>query len=62
MRAREFDVDLINRYEEGLLSDAETVVMFQKLVDCSLIGQMRGHYMRMAEALKRAGFITGTII
>lgn len=52
------DVDLLMRYEEGLLDEEETVELFQGLVDTGLAWQLQGHYGRTAQALIEAGVVT----
>lgn len=50
--------DLIITYEEGLLSPAETIELFQKLVDNGMAWTLQGHYGRTAQAMIDAGLVT----
>jgi hypothetical protein len=45
-------------FESGELSDEDTVVLFQALVDQNLAFQMQGSYGRMARDLYEAGLIS----
>ena len=45
------------RYEEGELSEEETIEFFQSLVDSTLLPYLQGSYSRTALALLRAGLI-----
>jgi hypothetical protein len=51
------DLDLIIAYEQGELSDAEIVLLFQDLVDSGLAWQLQGHYGRTARDLIEAGYV-----
>lgn len=53
--------DLLDRliaYEEGWLSEPETVQLFQQLIDAQLVEMLQGSYGRMAQALIEAGRCT----
>lgn len=50
------NIDKIISYEEGEMSDEETVEFFQELINSGLCWQLQGHYGRMAMALIDAGF------
>jgi len=51
-------VETIMAYEQGALSDEDTVALFQRLVDTGLAWQLQGSYGRTAAAMIRAGLVT----
>jgi hypothetical protein len=51
------DLDDMIAWENGMLDDAETVDLFQRLTDSGLAWQLQGAYGRQADALLRAGYI-----
>lgn len=54
--AKPFDqLSAIIAHEQGDLDDAETVELFQKLIDTGLAWKLQGHYGRTAMALIEAG-------
>lgn len=54
------DIDKIIAYEQGELSEQDTINMFQGLVDSGQAWTLQGHYGRTATALIEAGYITGS--
>lgn len=52
-------VDSIIAYEQGELTEDETVEMFQHLLDTGKISALQGHYQRTAAALIEAGYCRG---
>jgi hypothetical protein len=52
------EVDLIMAYEQGELSDDETIDLFQRLINSGLVWQLQGHYGRTAHALIQGGYCT----
>lgn len=51
-------LDKIIAYEEGTLNEADTIDLFQELVNSGLVWSLQGHYGRTAHALLEAGLIT----
>lgn len=49
-------VDQIIAYEQGDLSDDETIALFQDLINSGLAYQLQGSYGRTANALIEAGY------
>lgn len=53
-------VGLIMAYEEGGLSDEETLTLFAHLIKNGMAWKLQGHYGRTAAALIEGGYITAT--
>jgi hypothetical protein len=51
-------IDNIIAYENGELSQEDTIELFQELVDSGEVYALQGHYGRMAATLIEAGYIT----
>ncbi len=50
-------VDDVMAFENGEMSEEDTIVFFQGLVDSGLAWKLQGSYGRMAAALIRAGHV-----
>jgi hypothetical protein len=44
-------------YEQGDMSESDTIQLFQHLVDSGLAWSLQGHYGRFAHELLQAGYI-----
>jgi DNA-binding IscR family transcriptional regulator len=51
-------LDKIIAYEQGDLSEEDTIKLFQELVNSGLVWSLQGHYGRTATRLIEAGLIT----
>jgi hypothetical protein len=52
-------VSKIVAYENGELSDKDTIALFQELVNNGMAWKLQGHYGRVATALINDGLVTG---
>ena len=50
-------LEKIIAYEDGALSDEETVELFQSLIDTGTIDTLQGSYQRMAQYLVDEGLV-----
>jgi hypothetical protein len=55
-RMKELTQQLIE-YEQGEMSESDTINLFQQLVDCGLAWNLQGHYGRRAYAMLQEGYI-----
>lgn len=51
------ELDKIIAYEQGELSEEDTIALFQSLVSSGLVWKLQGHYGRTAKAMLDAGLI-----
>lgn len=49
------DIDAMIAWEEGDLSDEDTITLFQRLIDSGLAWKLQGAYGRQAQVLLEAG-------
>ena len=61
MKTKNFDlVGSICDYEEGSLSDSDTLKLFSHLIKSGKVWSLQGHYGRTASALIQDGFLTSS--
>jgi len=51
------DIDQIIAYENGDLSEDDTICLFQRLVDTGLAWELQGHYGRTAKEFINSGLV-----
>jgi hypothetical protein len=51
-------LDSMIEWEEGQLTEEETIALFQRLVDSGLVWSLQGMYGRQAQALINVGLVT----
>ena len=51
-------IDTIIAYENGELTEEETIELFQRLIDTGLAWSLQGSYGRMAQRLIESGYCT----
>ena len=51
-------VDKIIKYENGSMTNEETIKFFQELIDSGMAGKLQGHYGRTATHLLEEGLCT----
>ena len=49
-------LDQIIAYEQGDLSEEDTIALFQSLIDSGVVWRLQGHYGRTARRLIEAGY------
>jgi hypothetical protein len=52
------NIDQIIAYEQGYLTDEESIELFQNLINSGLAYQLQGSYGRTADALIDSGYCT----
>jgi len=55
-------IDSINRFENGDLSDEETIELFQSLLDTGTINVLQGSYQRYLNDFIEAGLVSEKFI
>jgi hypothetical protein len=55
------NIDNIIAYEQGDLSEADTIKMFQEMINDGSAWTLQGHYGRTAAALIDAGYCTKAV-
>lgn len=56
------DVGKIMEYEQGDMSEDDTIAFFQALIDSGMAWKLQGHYGRTAQQLIEAGYCTAKAV
>ena len=50
------NIDKIIEYENGSMTDEDTIDFFQEMIDSGVVWSLQGHYGRMAKQLIEGGY------